>query len=159
LIADEPTTALDVTVQAQILQLLNRERRERGLAVLLITHDLGVVSAFADRIAVIYAGRVVETGTKQALFEHPQHPYTQALVTCSLMRAGLDGSLCSIPGNPPQLLQLRQGCRFHPRCQTARDQNLLDLCESREPELATLDSKASARCWAVTGSNRNSCHG
>ncbi len=149
LIADEPTTALDVTVQAQILQLLNRARHRRGLAVLLITHDLGVVSAFADRVAVMYAGRLVETGTTREILDNPQHPYTQALVTCSLMRAGRDGKLSSIPGSAPQPTQMRRGCRFHPRCQIARRENLLELCEAREPELRPAERAAAARCWAL----------
>ncbi len=150
LIADEPTTALDVTVQAQILQLLNRERHQRGLAILLITHDLGIVSAFADRVAVMYCGRLVETGSTRQILDSPQHPYTRALVTCSLLRAGRDGTLCSIPGTAAQPHQMHSGCRFHPRCETARERNLLARCETAEPPPPVWDQPA-ARCWAVSG--------
>ena len=149
LIADEPTTALDVTVQAQILQLLNRERLQRGLAVLLITHDLSVVAAFADRIAVMYAGRIVEFGTIQQVLRNPQHPYTQTLVDCSLLRENADGTLYSSPGTAPQNFRLHQGCRFHSRCLTAQQQGLLKQCQTLEPTLNANSSGSHTRCWAV----------
>jgi oligopeptide/dipeptide ABC transporter ATP-binding protein len=117
LIADEPTTALDVTVQAQILALLERLNRERGLATILITHDLGVVAEVADRVLVMYAGRVVEQGTLDEIFYDPQHPYTWGLLG-SLTRIDRDRSerLPQISGTPPTLLDLAQGCSFRPRC-------------------------------------------
>jgi oligopeptide/dipeptide ABC transporter ATP-binding protein len=117
LIADEPTTALDVTIQAQILQLLQRLNRERGLATILITHDLGVVAAAADRVLVMYAGRVVETGTLDEIFYDPRHPYTWGLLG-SLTRIDRPRPrrLAQIPGAPPSLLEVPGGCAFRPRC-------------------------------------------
>ena len=117
LIADEPTTALDVTIQAQILGLLKRFNEERGLAVILITHDLGVVADIADRVLVMYAGRVVETGTLDQIFYDPQHPYTWGLLG-SIMRLDRPRTarLAQIKGQPPSLIQRPEGCHFRPRC-------------------------------------------
>jgi oligopeptide/dipeptide ABC transporter ATP-binding protein len=117
LIADEPTTALDVTIQAQILRLLKRLNAERGLAVILITHDLGVVADIADRVMVMYAGRVVETGTLEQIFYDPQHPYTWGLLG-SIMRLDRPRSarLAQIKGQPPSLISAPEGCHFRPRC-------------------------------------------
>jgi oligopeptide/dipeptide ABC transporter ATP-binding protein len=117
LIADEPTTALDVTIQAQILRLLKQLNEERGLAVILITHDLGVVADIADRVLVMYAGRVVETGTLDQIFYDPQHPYTWGLLG-SIMRLDRPRSerLAQIKGQPPSLLAPPEGCHFRPRC-------------------------------------------
>jgi peptide/nickel transport system ATP-binding protein len=134
LIADEPTTALDVTVQLQILQLLARERDARGLATLLISHDLAVVAALADRIMVLYAGRVVEEGTRRDILESPEHPYTRALVRASLLRAEADGSLFTIRGTLSRDEVGRTGCRFLPRCATADALNLHATCGAHEPE-------------------------
>ena len=116
LIADEPTTALDVTVQAQILDLIARLRRELGMAVLLITHDLGVVAEFCDRVAVMYAGRIVECGPVQQIFEAPAHPYTRALIASVPKMTGPVGRLTTIEGQPPSLMDLPAGCRFADRC-------------------------------------------
>jgi len=117
LIADEPTTALDVTVQAQILRLLERLNRERGLATILITHDLGVVAEIADRVLVMYAGRVVEEGTLDEIFYDPQHPYTWGLLgSLTRMDRERPERLPQISGAPPSLLDLPQGCAFRPRC-------------------------------------------
>ncbi|MEO5666023.1 MAG: ABC transporter ATP-binding protein, partial [Nocardioides sp.] len=127
LIADEPTTALDVTVQAQILDLLKQKRDELGLSILLITHDLGIVSTMADRVAVMYAGRIVENGTTKDIFEDPQHPYTQALLKASLLEAER-GQLFSIPGSVIQARALEHGCRFLPRCPVAAQLGLSDMC-------------------------------
>ena len=149
LIADEPTTALDVTVQAQILLLLQRARQQRGLAVLLITHDLSVVAAFADRVAVMYAGRIVEQGTVRQVLRNPQHPYTQTLVDCSLLRENADGTLYSYPGAAPGIFQMSKGCRYHPRCAAAKQQGLLDQCRKQEPVLSTSVVGSRVRCWAV----------
>jgi peptide/nickel transport system ATP-binding protein/oligopeptide transport system ATP-binding protein len=117
LIADEPTTALDVTIQAQILRLLKRLNTERGLAVILITHDLGVVADIADRVMVMYAGRVVETGTLEQIFYDPQHPYTWGLLG-SIMRMDRPRAerLAQIKGQPPSLISPPEGCHFRPRC-------------------------------------------
>jgi peptide/nickel transport system ATP-binding protein/oligopeptide transport system ATP-binding protein len=145
LIADEPTTALDVTVQAQILRLLEQLNRERGLATILITHDLGVVAEVADRVLVMYAGRVVEQGTLDEIFYDPQHPYTWGLLG-SLTRLDLPRShrLPQIGGAPPSLLSLPAGCSFRPRCPHAF---------GRCTELPGLDARLSEapahrdRCW------------
>jgi peptide/nickel transport system ATP-binding protein len=117
LIADEPTTALDVTIQAQVLDLIDRLRRDHGTAVILITHDLGVVAQFADRVAVMYAGTIVEEGTCEQLFRDPQHPYTWGLLGCipRIDRPRL-ASLASIEGSPPAITEMPEGCRFRPRC-------------------------------------------
>jgi peptide/nickel transport system ATP-binding protein len=149
LIADEPTTALDVTVQAQILRLLDDERRKRRLATLLITHDLSVVAAFADRIAVMYAGRIVEEGPAQAILKAPQHPYTKALISCSLLTTDGEGQLLSIPGSSTQAHELSCGCRFHPRCAVAKASGMGSRCMASEPSLNSLPEGRKARCWAV----------
>ncbi|MFC1457110.1 ABC transporter ATP-binding protein [Microvirga arabica] len=149
LIADEPTTALDVTVQAQILKLLDDERRKRQLAVLLITHDLSIVSALADRVAVMYSGRIVEEGPTQLILSSPQHPYTKALIQCSLLKADKDGNLFSIPGGAAQARDLDEGCRFLPRCVTAASANLQERCTHLEPALDSYNDCCKARCWAV----------
>jgi oligopeptide/dipeptide ABC transporter ATP-binding protein len=117
LIADEPTTALDVTIQAQILRLLEDLNRERGLATILITHDLGVVAEVADRVLVMYAGRVVESGTLDEIFYDPQHPYTWGLMgSLTRLDRPRPHRLPQIAGSPPSLLDLPQGCPFRPRC-------------------------------------------
>jgi oligopeptide/dipeptide ABC transporter ATP-binding protein len=117
LIADEPTTALDVTVQAGIIRLLDRLRRERGLSVILITHDLGVMSSIADRIAVFYAGRVVELAERESLVTEPRHPYTRALLdSLPHPEAPADTPLVPIHGMPPAAGAVPTGCAFHPRC-------------------------------------------
>jgi peptide/nickel transport system ATP-binding protein len=117
LIADEPTTALDVTVQAQILDLLERLQRELGMAILIITHDLGVVAELADDLAVMYAGRIVETSSAEALFSQPQHPYTWGLLkSIPTLEGSRQDELVPIPGTPPSLIRRPTGCHFHPRC-------------------------------------------
>jgi oligopeptide/dipeptide ABC transporter ATP-binding protein len=120
LIADEPTTALDVTVQAGILRLLDRLRRENDLSVILITHDLGVMSSIADHISIFYAGRVVETGTREDVLQRPRHPYTRALLDALPHPEGSpDQALVSIGGAPPSPAAIPPGCAFHPRCRFA----------------------------------------
>ncbi|MBI1774125.1 MAG: ABC transporter ATP-binding protein [Proteobacteria bacterium] len=148
LIADEPTTSLDVTVQAQILRLLDQQRRKRGLAILLITHDLSIVAAFAERVAVMYAGRIIEEGLTSAILSHPRHPYTRGLVQCSLLKSNQDGVLFSIPGGASQAYELRQGCRFLPRCETAAAQGIGDRCRQSEPPLRASGPGCRVRCWA-----------
>ena len=150
LIADEPTTALDVTVQLQILQLLARERAQRRLSTLLITHDLEVVSALADRILVLYAGRVVEQGTGQDILKRPQHPYTQALVRASLLQAEADGTLYAISGSFVRETLSATGCRFLPRCSTSNARNLHEVCAGHEPALVEHGSSGQlVRCCAA----------
>ena len=128
LIADEPTTALDVTVQAQILRLLLDLRDRRGVAIILITHDLGVVAQACDRIAVMYGGTLCEAGTKRAVLAAPMHPYTARLIACQPAQAGEGHLLPFIPGQPPSLAALPPGCRFNPRCDRA-----LDRCRAERP--------------------------
>jgi peptide/nickel transport system ATP-binding protein len=116
IIADEPTTALDVTVQARILGLLDRLRRETGAAIVLVTHDLGIVAQTTDRTAVMYAGRIVEQASTRSLFREPEHPYTWGLLRSMPRIDGPEGELIPIPGSPPSLLMVPSGCAFHPRC-------------------------------------------
>jgi peptide/nickel transport system ATP-binding protein len=161
LIADEPTTALDVTVQAQILRLLDTERRRRRLAVLLITHDLSVVSAVADRIVVMYAGRIVEEGPAAKVLKHPSHPYTQALIHCSHFQTDAQGKLFSLPHGAVHARDLTVGCRFHPRCPVAQVHGCLDHCVIEEPHLCETgtDCGCKARCWANSSEHRDVCEG
>jgi oligopeptide/dipeptide ABC transporter ATP-binding protein len=140
LIADEPTTALDVTVQAQIMDLLGTLRRERNLALVLITHDLGVVAGSADRVAVMYAGRVVETGDVDPLFEAPAHPYTRGLLECLPRLDTRTEIIAAIPGVPVSPLTLPPGCPFAPRCRYATA-----ACTEAEPAL-TLRRSTWAAC-------------
>ena len=140
LIADEPTTALDVTVQAQVLELIDDLRRRLGMAVLLITHDLGVVMETSDRVAVMYAGRVVETGATAEVLSAPRHPYTEALLRSVPSRAGRD-RLVTIPGSPPRPSSVPAGCSFHPRCRLA-----VDVCRTTRPELLTVGAGRAAAC-------------
>ncbi|WP_320671763.1 ABC transporter ATP-binding protein [Patulibacter defluvii] len=144
LIADEPTTALDVTVQAQILEVLADLQRETGMGLVLVTHDLGVVGEIADRVAVMYAGRIVETGTADELHHRPAHPYTRALIA-SQPRIGDRGrTLQAIGGAPPELIDPPAGCRFHPRCPLADDR-----CTAEVPEDRELDAGHRAACHHV----------
>jgi peptide/nickel transport system ATP-binding protein len=139
-IADEPTTALDVVIQAQVLQLLERLREQLGLALILISHDLGVLAETCDRIAVMYAGRIVEAGPVRAVFDSPQHPYTKRLLD-SLPVIGGDRDLAApIPGAPPDPGHLPEGCRFRPRCPWAADRCLED------PALREVGPNQSAAC-------------
>jgi peptide/nickel transport system ATP-binding protein len=145
LIADEPTTALDVTIQAQILELLERLQRELGMAVLLITHDLGVVAGTTDRVVVMYAGQVVETAPTRDLFARPQHPYTEGLMESIPRLDRPRARLHSIPGSVPAATAWPPGCRFHPRCPYAWDK-----CRTEEPPLLESGTPGhTARCWLV----------
>lgn len=135
LIADEPTTALDVTIQAQILELLAKMQKERGMAIMLITHDLGVVAEVCDRVVVMYAGRVAETGSIEDIFERPMHPYTVGLLNSLPDRAPPGARLPTIEGTVPSPLDFPKGCRFRNRCQRASDQ-----C-SQVPKLVTGDAE------------------
>jgi len=141
LVADEPTTALDVTVQAQILEVLDRLRQARGMAVLLITHDLGIVAGRADRVAVMYAGQIVEEATTTELFAHPSHPYTQGLFASVPRITGPVQRLTPIGGTVPPATAWPAGCRFRPRCPQAFDKSELD------PELLSVGPGHRMRCW------------
>ena len=144
LIADEPTTALDVTVQAQILELIKKMQRELGMAVIFITHDLGVVSGLCDRVQVMYAGRIVETADTRTLFYSPKHPYTRALQRSIPSMQDKGTELFTIPGMPPDLSKPIAGCAFAPRCEfvTAR-------CQAENPELASVSATHAQACLRV----------
>ncbi|AKQ54392.1 peptide ABC transporter, ATP-binding protein [Bordetella hinzii] len=146
LIADEPTTALDVTVQAQILDLLRRLQQESGMSILFVTHNLGVVAEIAHRVAVMYAGRVVEDTDVYSLFERPTHPYTRGLLSCIPTAALLASRqrLQAIPGNVPSVLSLPPGCTFAPRCPLADEG-----CAAAVPELLAVQPAHRARCFKV----------
>jgi oligopeptide/dipeptide ABC transporter ATP-binding protein len=146
LIADEPTTALDVTVQAQILELLADLRRRLGMGVLLITHNLGIAAGLADRVAVMYGGRIVETGPTAALFARPAHPYTRGLLAAAPRLDGPDRPTPAIPGMVPPATAWPDGCRFRPRCAHAWDRCLA------EPAALEVATGHTARCWLVEGS-------
>ncbi|MBK0329267.1 ABC transporter ATP-binding protein [Rhodobacteraceae bacterium F11138] len=141
LIADEPTTALDVTVQAQILRLLQQLRDERGLSIIFITHDLGVVYQLCDTVAVMYAGRLCEYGPKHEVIHHPRHHYTAGLVACQPSSEGGTGLVPTIPGQPPSPRDMPMGCRFHPRCGAADA-----LCAARQPPLEESQPGHSCAC-------------
>lgn len=146
LIADEPTTALDVTVQAQILDLMLKLQQEFHSAIMMITHDLGVIAEMAHRVVVMYAGRIVEEAPTLELFEHPRHPYTQGLMG-SIPRLGARArdnvrTLNEIKGMVPGLLKLPRGCAFHPRCTRA-----MDVCREEIPELIDIAANQRVRCW------------
>jgi oligopeptide/dipeptide ABC transporter ATP-binding protein len=144
LIADEPTTALDVTIQAQYLELLKDVQASAGVAVILVTHDFGIVAAIADRVAVMYAGRIVETGSTLQLFDNPSHPYTQALLRCLPDVALKRQQLVEIGGQPPDLTRLPRGCPFAPRCPERQA-----VCDEAYPTTAEVASGHTASCWAV----------
>ena len=150
LIADEPTTALDVTIQAQILALLRELSRDLGMALLLITHDLGVVNELADRVAVMYAGRVVEEGPRAALLGAPRHPYPQGLLRSMPARARAGARLPEIPGAVPSAESWPPGCRFHPRCE-----RVLAACRECEPARTVLAAEHWTRCHAVEAELRS----
>ena len=143
LIADEPTTALDVTIQAQILDLLRDLQRDFNTAVLLITHDLGVVAGMADRIVVMYAGRVVEEAPAVTLFDTPGHPYTRGLINALPRLTGPRGALTPIPGLPPDLSRLPPGCPFNPRCSSTDETQ----CKTVRPALEAVGPAHCTACW------------
>jgi oligopeptide/dipeptide ABC transporter ATP-binding protein len=151
LIADEPTTALDVTIQAQILDLMRELREKLGTAVILITHDLGVVAEMADRVAVMYAGKIVEEADVETLFERPLHPYTQGLIASIPVLGKVTDRLEVIPGSVPNLVNLPPGCRFAPRCRARLEFNL-SICDEVEPELAAHEPGHAVRCWLYQSS-------
>ncbi len=141
LIADEPTTALDVTIQAQIMDLLQRLKTERRMATLLISHDLGVVAGNADRVAIMYAGQIVETGSVEQLFSNPLHPYTRGLLNC-IPKAGQKGPLPTIPGQLPKTKEHFDGCLFLDRCDAP-----CPPCGHKPPKLLEIEPGHQVRCW------------
>ncbi|TDE88553.1 ABC transporter ATP-binding protein [Occultella glacieicola] len=155
LIADEPTTALDVTVEVQVLRLIATKRAELGMSVLFISHDLGVVSSLADRIAVMYAGRIVEVGTTDQILRQPQHPYTRSLIKCATLARELDGSLFVIPGDVSSARSITKGCRFMPRCPVVEEAHLHDSCDAEEPPLSGCANGQVSRCWATIETRRS----
>jgi oligopeptide/dipeptide ABC transporter ATP-binding protein len=144
IIADEPTTNLDVTIQAQYLSMLKDLQRRTGVALLFVTHNLGIVAKMCDRVAVMYAGRIVEQGQVRELFRSPRHPYTQALLN-SIPKLGSKEPLYAIPGQPPDLAELPVGCAFNPRCPHARDD-----CRAEEPPETEVSTDHLARCWLLS---------
>ncbi len=146
LIADEPTTSLDVTIQAQYLRLLRDIQAETGLSIIFITHDFGVVARMCDRVAVMYAGRIVETGDVRRIFHHPSHPYTQALIA-SVPKMGKVERLASIEGQPPSLMDLGPGCAFAKRCTAVHDR-----CWEEAPPSFTMADGHHAACWKLEAS-------
>ena len=141
LIADEPTTALDVTIQAQILDMMRSLQKKHGTSMILITHDLGVVAEMCSRVVVMYAGRIVEEAPVQELFADPKHPYTQGLIgSVPKLGSGVE-SLPSIPGSVPDLSVMPKGCKFAPRCKYA-----MDICHQQEPELADINEAGTRKC-------------
>jgi oligopeptide/dipeptide ABC transporter ATP-binding protein len=141
IVADEPTTNLDVTIQAQYLDLLKELQQETGVAVIFVTHNLGIVARMCDKLAVMYAGKIVEAGAVRDLFNSPQHPYTKGLLG-SMPKLGSKEPLFAIPGQPPDLATLPPGCAFHPRCPEA-----LPCCATEEPGETQIAGTWTARCW------------
>jgi oligopeptide/dipeptide ABC transporter ATP-binding protein len=146
LIADEPTTALDVTIQAQILDLMRDMRKQLGSAMMLITHDLGVIAEMANRVVVMYAGEIVEESPVASLFDKPLHPYTQGLIGSIPVLGEIRERLDVIPGSVPNLVNLPPGCRFAPRCR-ARLENNLSICTEKHPALIEVSEGHKVRCW------------
>ena len=143
-IADEPTTALDVVVQAQIINLMKRLKKELGLSMIFITHDLSILAEISDRVAIMYAGKIVEIGDSEKVYYEPAHPYTQKLLA-AIPRLHEDvEKLEFIPGQPPNLINPPKGCRFHPRCPYA-----MDICREQVPELKEIDKDHYAACWLL----------
>lgn len=145
LIADEPTTALDVTVQAQIIELFKVTTQKRNLGLIMITHDLGIISHLCDKVAVMYAGTVVETGRVKSVFTDPGHPYTLALLNCIPILGMADRSLNAIPGNVPSVSTFPSGCRYHPRCPDAKS-----LCMKTDPETLAMGNHTKVKCHKFT---------
>lgn len=146
LIADEPTTALDVTIQAQILDLILELRDRMETSVILITHDLGLIAETVDRVAVMYAGRIIEQADVEVLFKEPKHPYTKGLIASVPILGNVQEELEVIPGSVPNLIDLPEGCKFAPRCR-ARVENDLKICVEQEPDLIDLGTGHTVRCW------------
>jgi len=146
LIADEPTTAVDVTIQAQILDLMRELRQKLGMSILIITHNLGVIAEMCDRVAVMYAGNIVEQADLKTLFKSPKHPYTNALLAAVPKVGTKKGELASIPGMVPSLITPPPGCKFHPRCPYA-----MDICRKKFPQMSEIGKEQLARCYLYGG--------
>jgi len=146
LIADEPGTALDVIVQAQILKLLKELKDKLGLSMMMITHDISLIAETCDKVAIMYAGKIVERGTVREVFKKPLHPYTQGLLGAFPELKAQRMKLTSIPGSPPDLLSPPQGCRFHPRCKYT-----MDICKSEEPETISVGHDHYVACHMIRG--------
>ena len=143
LIADEPTTALDVTIQAQILELMAKLKEDFDTSILMITHDMGVIADVADYVCVMYAGEIVEYGTCEEIFDHPQHPYTIGLLSCISNPNELEKKeLHPIPGSPPDLLNIQDTCPFADRCTAA-----MKICKMRMPQETQLSDTHRCSCW------------
>ncbi|MFJ5714263.1 ABC transporter ATP-binding protein [Neobacillus sp. NPDC093127] len=147
LIADEPTTALDVTIQAQILDLMRKLSKEGDTAIMLITHDLGVVAEMCDRVVVMYAGKVVEEADVFTIFENPKHPYTEGLLYSVPKLGQKVDRLDSIPGNVPTPSNMPEGCKFAPRCP-----KVMDICRQQDPDLLLIEKEHTCRCWLYQNS-------
>jgi len=155
LFADEPTTALDVMIQAQVLELLKEIQKSLGLAIVLVTHDLGVVAEVCDSVVVMYGGKVAEYGTAEMIYNLPQHPYTQRLLASFPDLNEPSDSLASIPGTPPRLTDLPTGCRFHPRCHAK-----VDACDKLTPPLTVISDQSSviSEQLSMSGGHYAACH-
>ena len=154
LIADEPTTALDVTIQAQILDLILGLRDKLGTSVILITHDLGLIAESADRVAVMYAGQIIEQADIKTVFDEPMHPYTQGLIASVPILGQVREVLEVIPGSVPNLVDMPPGCRFAPRCH-AREEYNLEICNHTEPDLGAYKTGHNVRCWLYQDSEKH----
>ncbi|MCE4599487.1 MAG: ABC transporter ATP-binding protein [Desulfurococcales archaeon] len=142
IIADEPTTALDVIVQGQIINLLKSISKKKGISIIIISHDLSVIAEMADKVAIMYAGKIVEYGPSEKIFKEPQHPYTQLLLRAIPRLHGVKEKLIYIPGSPPDLRNPPRGCRFHPRCPY-----VMDVCRVEEPPLFQVGHQHYSACW------------
>ena len=149
IVADEPTTNLDVTIQLQYLNLLRDLQRETGVSLIFVTHNLGIVAKMCDKVAVMYAGKIVEQGNVREIYNNPKHPYTQALIK-SIPRLGNKDPLYVIPGQPPNLADLPTGCAFHPRCPYATDQ-----CINEEPPYISFTNGQQSKCWLSVEEAKN----
>lgn len=144
LIADEPTTSLDVTIQAQFLRLLKEIQQQNKMALVLVSHDLGIVAEVCDRVAIMYAGKIVESGSTKRVYENPGHPYTQALMQAIPRLGEKKKRLFQIEGEPPNLARLPTGCSFHPRCSKA-----MDICQREYPPMFRMSEDGYATCWRL----------
>jgi oligopeptide/dipeptide ABC transporter ATP-binding protein len=149
LIADEPTTSLDVTIQAQYLKLLRELQRQHGLALIFITHNLGIIAKMCDQVAVMYAGRMIESGPVHQIFDAPAHPYTRALLESIPRMGDAHQRLTAIDGQPPDLAAPPGGCAFHPRCP-----KMMDRCRTEEPPAFDVAAGQSTRCWLASPNGR-----